>query len=565
MLVQLTISNFAIISHLEIDFKSGLNILSGETGAGKSIIMNAVNLLLGGRASSDLIRSGESAARVEALFVFPENPALIQILTDLGCPFNGELLIKRTISREGRNKITINGSIATIQMLSRLGLNMISISGQHEHQFLLRPENHLFLLDDFGGLNEERLKLNEMIREYESMVTEKRRLEREITESKERQELSRFQINEIESSQIVIGEDKILEEERKRLQNAGALKELIGESFQTIYEQDHSIISEISFCIKRMEKGSVMDKRLDNVKNALLSARAELEDVGLELRDLLDTISIDPSRIEEVEERLQVLNNLKRKYGPSLDSVIQFKDKLSGMMENLDHKEKALNIIIQDLDEKWGIIESLAMALSNERKKVAKRLEKSIEAELSLVDMGGTRFEVDFHDNGHVGDSDSEIQNNTIKTDGMDKVEFMLSPNIGEELRPLSRIASGGELSRIILALKTILARKASVETVIFDEVDSGIGGATAEVVGEKLQALSEYHQILCITHLPQIASKGEAHFLVQKKIHENRTQTFISKLDPEARVNEIARLLGGKVISKQAVAHAREMLGSGV
>ena len=265
--------------------------------------------------------------------------------------------------------------------------------------------------------------------------------------------------------------------------------------------------------------------------------------------------------LEEVEGRLQLLNNLKRKYGPSLEDVMRHKDKLSMMVVNLDQKRAELERINGRLKDMEEDIASEATVLSRERKRVAKELEKSVVDEMRLLDMGGTRFEVRFHQQGVGQEDDSGNRMRAIKADGYDKVEFMLSPNVGEELRPLSRIASGGELSRIMLAMKTILARTASVETLIFDEVDSGIGGATAEVVGEKLQSLAAYHQILCITHLPQIASKGPTHFLVKKRVKERRAQTIISELDAEARVNEIARLLGGKVVSPEALAHAKEMM----
>ena len=562
MLVQLNISNFAIISHLEIIFQPGLNILSGETGAGKSIIINAVNLILGGRASADLIRSGSDEARVEALFSLPEHPFLSELLSDLGLPFQGELLIRRTLSREGRNKIRINDTMVTLQTLSKIGATLISISGQHEHQLLLRPDNHLYLLDDFGGLTPERLELNESFRQYQSLKEELRRLEKGIREDEERQELTRFQMKEIETARIKEGEDALLEEERKRLRHAEELMESVAESYQLLYEKGDSILSDISHCIKRMEKGAEVDRRLIGIKDALKKAKVELEETALELRDLQKTITADPSRLEEVEERLQLLNRLKRKYGPSLEDVQRFRDKISLMVDNLDQKKAELERTLGTLKDREGDIMERATLLSKKRKRVAEALEKSVKSELGLLDMGGTRFEVRFYMPGAVGEDDPERAMREMNAEGLDRVEFMLSPNVGEELRPLSRIASGGELSRIMLAMKTILARTASVETLVFDEVDSGIGGATAEVIGEKLQSLAAYHQILCITHLPQIASKGRTHFLVKKRVKDKRTQTIISELDAAARVKEIARLLGGKVVSPEALAHAKEMMG---
>ena len=560
MLAQLTISNFAIISHLEIELKQGLNILSGETGAGKSIIINAVNLILGGRASSDLIRSGADEARVEALFNLSEKPSFISMLGEMGIPFDGDLLIKRTISRGGRNRITINGSMATLQMLAGIGARMISVSGQHEHQYLLKPDNHIYLLDDFGGLTGERLGLAESYNRYEFFKNDRRKIEKSIRESREKQDLAAFQIKEIESVDIIEDEDVLLEEEGNRLRYAEQLRELVSESYQTLYEKESSVISGISSCEKGLEKGAEMDQSLESIRSALVSARTEIEEASLVLRDLRNNLNSDPIRLEQVENRLQQLKRLKKKYGPALGDVIKFKENLSSLMENIDQKEYELEKINKMIEEAESEILSRARELSLKRKESALKLEKATESELKYLEMGGTKFQARF-DNHNSEAGEAELMK-TIDADGYDNVEFMISPNVGEDLRPLIRIASGGELSRIMLALKTILAKRTSVETVVFDEVDAGISGATAEVVGEKLQSLAEYHQILCITHLPQIASKGGAHFLVKKTVDKNRTQTVISQLDQDGRVNEIARLLGGKVISEQAVAHAREILG---
>jgi DNA repair protein RecN (Recombination protein N) len=563
MLKQLIISDFAIINHLEIDFRPGLNIMSGETGAGKSIIINAVNLILGGRASADLIRSGAKEARVEALFSLPDNSLISKYLSELDIQSNGELLIKRTISREGRNRILINGSMATLQMLSGIGMMMISISGQHEHQALLKQDNHLFLLDDFGDLTAERMDLAESFSKYEALKEKCLKVDREIRQSKEKQELALFQIKEIETAHILDKEDSLLEEERKRLRHAEQLKEIIAGTYDTLYEKEDSVISELSLCVKGVEKGSEIDRRLESAGNALASAKAELEETALHLRQLRDSVAISPSRLEDVEERLHFLNSLKRKYGPSLEDVMTFREELSGMIHNLDRQEKELEDIKKDLKRQEKDTVSRATALSLKRREVAnKKMEKSIEGELALLEMGGTRFQVRFAPKDPEDIDEPEMLINSIRPEGYDSVEFMLSPNVGEELRPLSKIASGGELSRIMLALKTILARNASVETIIFDEVDSGIGGATAEVIGEKLNSLAEYHQILCITHLPQIASKGDTHFLVTKTVRRNRTETLITALSREQRVKEVGRLMGGKVVSDQAIALAREMLG---
>jgi DNA repair protein RecN (Recombination protein N) len=563
MLVHLSISNFAIIKQLEFSLKSGLNILSGETGAGKTIIINAMNLILGGRASADLIRSGCKEASVEALFEFPENRSLTEMLSELGFSFKRELLIKRSIFREGRNKILINGSMATLQMLSRVGAMLISISGQHEHQLLLKQDNHLYLLDDFGGLSDERLDLNELFNAYKLLKDEINHLKKEITETGERQDLTQFQIQEIEKAEISPGEDAKVAEEKRRLQHSKELLEIVTEGYQRLYERNDSVLSSISQCIKSVDKGAEIDPGLAPIKESLAEIEIKLEDASLALRDYEKTIHMDPHRLEEVEERLELLNGLKRKYGPTLEDVLKYKNKLAAMMYDLDEKKGKLDKLGRERQGLETGLMSRAAALSRKRQKAAGGLGKAVEKELKDLHMAETKFKVKF-DEGYGEQRElQDVKVEEVRLDGLDQVEFMISPNIGEDLRPLARIASGGELSRIMLALKTILARTASVETVIFDEVDSGISGATAEVIGEKLSSLAAYHQILCITHLPQIASQGQNHFLVSKGVFSGRTQTIISGLEPEERVQEIARLLGGKEITPRAVAHAREMLGN--
>ena len=562
MLVQLTISNFAIIGHLEIQFKPGLNILSGETGAGKSIIINAVNLILGGRASAELIRSGADEARVEALFHVPLPSPVSLLLEEMDIPFHGDLLIKRHLSREGRNRIVINGSMATLQMLSRLGQMMISISGQHEHQLLLKPDNHLALLDDFAGLADERGSLSDAFKEHQALREKRDALKREIREKEERQDLARFQKEEIEKAALQKGEDTALEAEKKRLLYAEKLMEEVREAYGTLYEKDNSVLSSLAQCLRRLERGADLEERLKATVKALASAKAEIEESAMDLRELQRGIVMDPRRLEEVEERLQLIHKLKRKYGTSIEEIIQFKDRLAEMMDNLDQRKEDLGRMESGIEEAEESLVSKAALLSRKRRQAARSFEDSLKEELSLLSLGGTRFEVQFQDPSESLKAGREELMRKLKAEGLDRVEFMLSPNVGEDLKPLSRIASGGELSRIMLAMKTILARSSSVETIVFDEVDSGIGGAAAEVVGDKLRSLAGYHQILCITHLPQIASKGMTHFMVEKQVVEGRTRTVISELDYEDRVREIARLLGGKKVSQKAVAHARELLG---
>lgn len=564
MLAQLTIADFAIIDSLSVNFSGGLNILSGETGAGKSIIINAVNLILGGRASPDLVRTGAERALVEALFQLPAESLLSKSLDNMDIPFNGEMLIKRTVSREGKSRVWINGSLATLQILSQLGPNLISVSGQNEHQLLLRPDKHLFILDDFGGLTIERIKLNELYRDYYSLKEEAERLRTSLREEEERRELTQFQIKEIEEAKLIPGEDSTLETEKSRLIHAERLMDVVFRSYQALYEKEESVLSVLSVLGKDMDKGVDIDPHLDRYKKQLESAQLQLEDLALELREFYSKLKLDPKRLEEVEERLQLIRRLKKKYGPSVESILSFKEELCQRAYRLTQKKEELKKLESQLEEKKKTLLTLATSLSLRRHEIAESFEKKVEEELHLLDMPGTRFRIRFSSQSPVGDTISpDMPDSTLTADGMDVLEFTISPNVGEDLRPLAKIASGGELSRIMLALKTILARFGLVETLIFDEVDSGIGGATAATVGEKLRSLANYHQILCITHLPQIASCGETHFLVEKKVTRGRTRAFISSLDRESRINEIARLLGGRVISEKTLAHAREMLSS--
>jgi DNA repair protein RecN (Recombination protein N) len=564
MLAQLVITDFAIIDSLSTSFSGGLNILSGETGAGKSIIINAANLILGGRASPDLIRTGAKRAVVEALFHLPLQSPLSSLLKEMDIPFNGELLIKRTISKQGKSKVWINGTLATLQMISKIGPHLISVSGQNEHQLLLKPDSHLFILDDFGGLTKDRIVLNELYHDYYSLKEKTVGLKAHLKEEAERRELTQFQIKEIEEAQLVPGEDAELEAEKSQLIHVERLIDIAFNGYQALYEKDESVLSILSVLAKNMDKGVTIDHRLEHFKKQLESAQAQLEDVALELRDFYSQLKDDPKRLEEVEERLQLIKQLKKKYGSSIESILSFKEELSQKEYQLTQKKDELKRFEIQIEEKGEHLLDLATKLSLKRHEIAKEFEKKVEEELHLLDMAGTRFQIKFISNESGDDSISaDMVDSTLTADGLDVVEFMISPNVGEDLRPLAKIASGGELSRIMLALKTILARSGLVETLVFDEIDAGIGGATAAVVGEKLRSLANYHQILGITHLPQIASCGEKHFLVEKQVSKGRTRSLISLLDRESRINEIARLLGGRTISEKTLAHAREMLSS--
>jgi DNA repair protein RecN (Recombination protein N) len=554
MLWQLSISNLAIIEDLQMAFEPGLTIISGETGAGKSILINAVNLILGGRASSELIRSGCEEARIEALFTLSNHPLISEALDRMGISFDGELLVRRSISREGRSRVFINGSIATVQMLSAIGPWLMSVSGQHEYQGLLRPENHLFLLDAYAGLMERREAFSALYREHQGLKREALSLAEEIGKRRNERELALFQIEEIEKAAPLPGEDDELAEEKRKLQHAEELQKTAQEAFEILYEGQESIISSLSRIVRAVRRASELEGAFSPVAESMEDAAARLEDASFALRDLRARLKSEPERLERVLERLEVLGTLKRKYGPSLQDVIERKKGLLNLAAQEEEKARLLEDILKRRDDAFSKLLSLGKTLSQERREAAEEMERQVEGQLEELHLKGTRFKVSFSQGGKEADL-------AIGPEGMDRVEFLLAANVGEELKPLSKIASGGELSRIMLALKTILAKTTSVETVIFDEVDSGISGATAEVVGEKLRALSSYHQVICITHLPQIAGKGSSHYLVRKDVIDGRTKTTVSLLKPEERLREVARLLGGREITEKALAHAADLL----
>ena len=562
MLVQLNITDFAIIEFLSVNFLRGLNILSGETGAGKSILINAVNLILGGRASQDLIRTGAERATVEALFHLPKESLFPKYLSEMGIPFDGEILIKRIVTKAGTSRVWVNGSLATLQMVSKLGPALISISGQNEHQLLLRPDNHLFILDDYGALTEERLKLNAIYRDCHSLRERTAQLRGNLKEEEEKRELIEFQINEIDEAKLSLGEDSTLEIEKKKLSNAERLIDIVYKGYQTLYEKDESVLSALSSIMKDLERGVDLDPDLGDYKKQLEEAQIQLEDLALGLRDFFSTLKVDPKRLEEIDDRLQLIRKLKRKYAPSIEDILSLREGLFKKGDQFISGKKELRNLEERLEEREKDLLRMASDLSKKRHDMAERFEKKVEYELNKLGMAGTRFQIKFEP--YKNDKNTSLEdkfNTTVSADGIDALEFMISPNVGEDLRPLAKIASGGELSRITLALKTIMAQSGSVETLIFDEIDAGIGGGVATVVGEKLESLAGYHQILCITHLPQIAACGETHFLVKKMVSKGRTQASISALEKESRVNEIARLLGGKNISEKTISHAREML----
>ena len=565
MLSELHIKDFAIIDEVGISFSKGLNVLTGETGTGKSIIINAVNMILGDKASDDLIRTSAEGGTVEALFDIGGNEELDARLRERGFEAKESMVIKRVISRGGRSRAFINGGLATLPLLSAIGEEFLSIYGQHEHQSLQRHERHIDILDEFGGLMELRSIYYDRLRRLMQVNKELRELRAQEERISRERELMAFQLGEIESANLQPGEENSLTGERRVLMNAEKLLEYSRGAENVLYSGDGSVVEKLNGVLERVRELARIDPSVSPSVQSLESAIYQLEDVGLSLRSYAQKVEVNPERLDEIEVRLDEINRLKRKYGPTLDDIFTFRRKVETELgEIAANKDRAgeLESVVKELQ---GEILSLAKELSEKRRTTARRLEGEIGRELADLNMDKTRFQIRIDTVGKVQPKESHgdlwVESFHLTPKGMDEVEFLISPNIGEALKPLSKIASGGELSRIMLAMKSILAEMGAGQTLIFDEVDAGIGGATAEVVGRKLHALSRRHQVLCVTHLPQIACFADSHYTVSKETKRGRTIARVKRLEGDGITDEIARMLGGVKITSKTRAHAREMI----
>ncbi len=563
MLQELSIRQFAIIDDIRISFEQGLTILSGETGAGKSIIISAVNLLLGSRASEKMIRTGADSAEVEALFqVAPDSPVARAMETH-GFSVSDGLLIRRIVSRNDRHRVYINDRLSTMQVLKTLTQHMASISGQHAHQGLLNEDQQLLILDQVGGLMSLRGEVHMAFRSLLPLLQEFRRLNILKEKQQDQMELLRFQQQEIQASRIMPGEDEELEREITRLKNAEMLYDIVHSSIDSLYNDAGAVVERIMEVRKRLENTSRIDEDLAQPAEALSESAYRIEDVVATLREYLGRIQMDERRLEAAEERMDLLIKLKRKYGKTLQDVIEKETAIGeelAQVENLSTKISEVRKTLVDLKERTG---KLSDQLSRKRQVAAQNMARAVETELATLKMNQTRFEISLMPVATNIEPDSFLLagDRFMTETGFETARFLIAPNIGETLKPMSDIASGGELSRIVLALKAILAKTDAVETIIFDEVDAGIGGTVAEMVGKKLAKLSRFHQVFCITHLPQIARFGNHQFKIAKQIVAGRTATTIHKLTRDERINEIARMMAGENVTEKTLAHAFEMM----
>jgi DNA repair protein RecN (Recombination protein N) len=541
MIRYLAIRNLAVIESVSVEFEPSFNILTGETGAGKSILVEAVGLLLGGRATQDLLRTGEDLATVEAIFESADG---------------SETVVRREITAQGRSRAFINGALATAAALKDLANRFVELHGQHEHQQLLDPAQHLLVLDDWARCIPLR---DEVARAFARVQTVRQQIDRLRMDDRERAarlELVEFQLGELQKAALVAGEDEELAADRQILRSADRVQRLCHESYAELYDAEHAVLAGLDHVWKRVSELATFDPRFVPYLEHRDGMKAQLEDLAFTLRDFADGIDASPARLQTVEDRLALLERLKRKHGPLLADVISRRDTLAAEHAALVGGSSSLADLEQELAGASIAYLRLAQELSGKRSKAGEHMARSIEAELADLAMVKARFEVRLS----TAASDGQWTER-----GLDQVEFFLSANLGEEPRPLARIVSGGELSRVMLALKTLsaatIADQGATRTLIFDEVDAGIGGRVATVVGEKLASLGQRYQVLCITHLPQVAACGRTHFLIQKETRGRRTVTSVLKLGEDARVEELARMMGGADAGTHARAGAQELL----
>jgi len=559
MLRELHIKNLAIIDDASANFEKGLNVLTGETGAGKSIIIDALCLALGERASTEVIRSGEKEAVVEAFFDIPPkllNSSSRRFLQDLGINIENGIILKRILSAQGKNRAYINDSMVNVQTLSEISKGIIDVHGQYEYQSLLSPDHQLDMLDAYGGLLIERQEFTAI---YETQTSLKQQIAELMQKEKERAQrldILGFQVNEIETADLKTGEEKELSEEVKILSSASLLTELANQAYESLYSSDSACLTNLSKILDSLKEISNIDIRAADAVKSAEEAIPLLEETAYFLRDYKDSLNFNPERLEEIQTRLELIKGLKKKYGGSIQEVLDYREKGLRELDELQHSEEKLETLNAELKKLKNILTEKAQHLSKQRKVVAKKIQQQVVSELSSLSMPDTRFSIQITQEA----GDDTADDFKANSKGIDKVEYLISPNIGEELKPLSKIASGGELSRVMLALKGILAKGDKIPVLIFDEIDAGIGGRAAETVGQKLKSLSASHQIICITHLPQIASYADTHLKIEKKIKAKRTTVEVRKIEKDERTVEIARMLSGDS-SEVSIKHAKEML----
>ena len=551
MLQELVVENYAVVDRLRIRFHGGLNLLTGETGSGKSIVVGALGLLLGGRAFAEMIRTGESRARVAGIFDVRDHTAVRHLLEPAGLDAeDGELLIEREILAGGKSRAFVGSRPVAASLLKDLAPYLADIHGQHDQQLLFSTGAHCDMLDGFSGHGDLLDRAAAVYRQWRGTAEELATLERSEQEKLRMLDLWSFQRKEIESAGLKAGEEESMANERRVLQNVQRLQEAAGTAYGAVYDSPESALSLTRAAAKKLDELCRIDSSLEGLREHLKAADLSLQEVSYALRDYLSGLEANPGRLEEIETRLAAIDRLKRKYGQSIDQILGFLEDVRRQIASVEHAGARMEELRREQKRLAGEFEKVAADLTARRTEAARKLEKRVEAELAQLAMERTVFRI-------------QITPAPWSPQGADTIEFLVSPNLGEEPKPLEKVASGGEISRIALALKTCLAapRSGPPRTLVFDEVDAGVGGSAAEGVGRRLKKLAAANQVLCVTHLPQIASFADHHYVVEKRESKGRTVAVVEELDDAARTREIGRMLSGQKLTPEALKNAEQLI----
>lgn len=557
MLSSLTIKNFAIIDKIQIDFQPKMTVLTGETGAGKSIVIDALGLLAGGRGSADYIRKGKKKALLQALFILPKNAPAYRILDEVGISYDDNgLILQRELYRNGHNICRINGELVNLTNMRRVGETLIDIHGQNEHQELMRPDKHLSLLDSFANKQLRALK-DKYSESYQQYRKEKASLEKKEKNEKDwvqRLDMLQFQVQEIKTAQLQPEEEEQLAEEKEQLDNYQAIHDALENSYQLLSGEENDALGQVGSVMEQMQRVAEFSPDLGQISQRITDAYYGLSDSVRDVSNQLATMEWDEDRLDQIEHRLDDIHQLKRKYGNSISEILNYYQKIKSELKGMQQTDADSDEQKDRVDELFKKSKQIARQLSSERKKSAVQLEKAVHKQLKALYMEKAVFSVKF----------LQGTDERLNSEGLDQVEFYIQTNPGESMGPLARIASGGELSRVMLALKTIFAQRQGVTSIIFDEVDTGVSGRVAQAIAEKISLIAQSSQVLCITHLPQVAAVSDHHYLVTKHVQDGRTETRVERLRQSEKIEELARMLAGTEITDLARKHAAELLKMG-
>ncbi len=549
MLEQLHIENLAVIEELDLDLSDGFSVLTGETGAGKSVLIHSLNLLLGERVGKDIVRSGCPKATVSGLFT-GLSPSTLSLLEEQG--FDGdEVLVQRDLTCEGKSTVRINGRPATVSILKDLAGHLVNIHGQHDNRALLDPATHIRYLDAFAKNDAIRLEYEDVFGQLKQILRRISELNTDEQTRMQRIDLLSYQVREIDAASLRLGEDEELERRRCVLANGEKIESSLSAAYALCSEENNAR-DKLGQACGELERIADVNDALSQLSQRLTALSEELDDLSVDLRQYAEEYAFDPSELNEVEERLDLIYRLKRKYGPSLEDVLAFRDKAAEELDSLDASAERLDELNAEKEQLYTRLKEIAARLTESRKRAGKTLEETLTHQLAFLDMPNTGFSVNITPAG------------SYTPKGADTVEFLLSANLGESLRPLSKIASGGELSRIMLAMKTVLTLEEDAKTLIFDEIDTGVSGKAAEKIARKLKEISADKQVIVVTHLAQIAAYADRHFLIAKSVSDQRTYTSVTSLDHSGRVGELARIMGGISPTEATLAAAEDLLRNG-